>query len=444
MATFEELFPDQAQAPFEPIKPRRIQSELRSIGARAAAADNDQFMSTFNEMLGSPPTPQPEGEMKWGDTGRAIVSGVGDIGASLAGTGEYFARKVAGEGNTPLEQGAADLANVFTRDRRDAQQFAEDWSLSMSPEAQARAQREILNLDPDHTIFQGGVGEVLSSISLKMARSLPSTAVTLLPAAAWMRAGLGTGAVTYLGATEGVLSMGSIAAGIAREVEQTPEKELMQAPRYAQLRQTMDSAQARQVLSTEAQGYAPMVGGLVVGAISAAAGKYLQPVFERGGGLMSRTGRGFLSEAGQEAGQSGAEQVAQNYAAQVFDMDRTLGEGVGEASAQGAVVGGPMGGGMAAAFGRRKPALQRPPPATDAPAPATPAGDGSATFESIFGVGEPRAPQGAWVASGDGDGELRELVRPLPKCSRRHTKRRRRTPHLWRRTDAGPDASARP
>src|SRR5690606_27088277 len=217
-----------------------------------------------------------------------------------------------------------DIADQFATGRRLSTEFAQGWFERMTPEAQARAAREVFSLDPNRTIWQGGIREFLSSVGLKMARSAPSTVVTLLPGALIMRAGLKGGAITYLGASEGALSLGSIQANIAEEIEQAPEAELMQSPFYAQLRnQGVDDATARQQLIRESAGYAPVIGGLVVGAISAAAGRYLEPVFtDRAAGVLGRFGRGFTSEAVQESGQSGAEQIAQNVAAQVFDAER--------------------------------------------------------------------------------------------------------------------------
>src|SRR5678815_1737447 len=166
--------------------------------------------------------------------------------------------RVAGERSTPFEQGFGDLADLFTSGRHSSQEFAQSWYDSMTPEARARSEREVMTLDPNQTIWQGSPSEFLSSVGLKLARSAPSTAVTLLPGALIMRAGLGRGALVYLGASEGGMSLGSIAANIAQEVEQADERELMQSPRYQQLRQQYDEPQARQQLIQEAQGYAPV------------------------------------------------------------------------------------------------------------------------------------------------------------------------------------------
>ncbi len=410
-ATFNELFPEQAE-PFKPIEVGRSQLD----GARRAGLSmstglggDDAFSNAFGDLLATPPTGAPaSGDAEWADYGKAALAGVGDIGVSAAGAGEYLSRKLEGQGNTPFEQGMGDLAGTFQRGRQASQQFAQNWFQDMSPEAQARAAREVLTLDPSRTLWQGGPGEFLSSVGLKMARSAPSTAVTLLPGSLIMRAGMGSGAITYLGASEAMLSMGNIAANIAQEVEQAPESELMQSPRYAELRQSMDDQSARQQLISEAQGNAPLYGGLIVGAISAAAGRYLEPVFtDKAAGLAGRFGRGFASEGMQEAGQSGAEQIAQNAAAQLFDTDRSLFAGVPEQAAQGALVGGAMGGATLAAVGPRPESAGAIPTTDDttAPGPASPPSppspqDAGESFESVFGDLSTKATQ--YDTSGQG------------------------------------------
>lgn len=413
MATYEELFPDEPVQPFEPIETGRTRAG--EIKARARLAINplggesidDSFGDAFGDLLSTPPTaPQSGGKTEWSDYGRAAVAGVGDLGQSLAGAGEYITDRAAGTRETPLEQAAGDVSQLFHRGRIASQDFSQDWAASMTPEAQARAIREIATLDPNRTIWQGGPAEALSSIGLKMARSAPSTLVTLLPGGLMMRAGLGGGAIAYLGATEGGLSLGSIAANIAQEVEQAPESELMQSDAYRRYRQTMDEPEARQALIHEAQGYAPVIGGLVVGAISAASGRYLEPVLtDSPAGLAGRFARGFASEGIQESGQSGVEQIAQNVAAMTFDKDRSPMQDVAEQAIQGGVVGGLMGGATTAAIGPR-------PGAHAIPVPGQSPGQGPATvspeeqlqqrgadFGSVFGDQVP--PDGGYQGAAD-------------------------------------------
>lgn len=365
MATFEELFPDSPQAaPFEPLQPAKIDQrlvDLRSrvrqaiptgVGADGVNSGNGQFLNTFGDLLNEEPTQKTKPQTEWKDYGKAAIAGVGDIGQMAAGAGEYVANRFVGEGSTPGEQLAGDVAGSFRRGRLASQDFANDWSQSMSPEAQDRAARELMTLDPNKTIWQGNPREFLSSIALKMSRSAPSTLTTLLPGALMLRAGLMGGGLVYLGASEGGLSMGQIAANIAQEVEEAPEEELMQSARYKEFRKTMPDPEARQALIRESQGYAPVIGGIVTGAISAATGRYLEPVLVDGGkGVFSRFARGFAAEGIEEGGQSGNEQIAQNWAAQTFDSDRSLMQGVPEQVVQGAVVGGATGGGTAAVVG---------------------------------------------------------------------------------------------
>jgi hypothetical protein len=408
MATFDELFPDSPQDPFVPIETGRISPQLRSLRTRTRTAldiggtgqETSAFDSAFGDLLGPPPSTPETSEEGAGlaDYGRAFVGGLGQLGAAAAGAGEFVANRLSREG-APLEQQFSGVRDTFTGMRQGAEAFSQSWFDSMSPEAQSRALREVTTLDPNRTIWQGGPGEFLSSVGLKMAGAAPSTVVTLLPGALIMRAGLTGGALSYLGASEGVLSLGSIASNIAREVEQADEAELMQSPRYQQLRQSMDDPQARQNLIREAQGIAPVIGGLVVGAISATTGRYLEPVFaDKAGGLASRFGRGFVSEAAQESGQSGAEQVAQNVAASVFDTQRGAFEGVPEAMGQGALVGGALGGSTLAAVGPRArqpqtaiPTGEVTPTQPQASLPTTAAPE---SFQSVFGEQTP--PAGSW------------------------------------------------
>lgn len=408
MATYEELFPDSPQEPFEPIQVGR--SRLNALRRSAISLDGSVpvsdggFADAFGDLLTRAPQPTVQGETEWADYGKTAIAGVGDLGGAVAGIGEYVFNWLAGDRSTPGAQTFGDIADQFATGRRLSTEFAQGWFERMSPEAQARAAREVFSLDPNNTIWQGGIREFLSSVGLKMARSAPSTVVTLLPGALIMRAGLSGGAITYLGASEGALSLGAIQANIAEEIEQAPEAELMQSPFYAQLRnQGVDDATARQQLIRESAGYAPVIGGLVVGAISAAAGRYLEPVFtDRAAGALGRFGRGFTSEAVQESGQSGAEQIAQNVAAQVFDAERGTFEGVPEAMGQGALVGGAMGGTTLAAIGPRPrtaiPTGEDTPTSPAEPSPAEPppvqAAPGPEPFDQVFQ--DQLAPEGGW------------------------------------------------
>lgn len=402
MATFEELFPEYAGSPpagpFEPIKPRALGGALDLAQSRAdtALGETRTPEQDLDELMAGYQPGKAGGDVSWGDWGKSFVSGVGALGQAAAGAGEYVSQSLAGNEASAPQRMFGSLAETFGEGRRAAGEFAQDWFQSMSPEAQARAAREFTTLDPNKAIWQGGVGEFLSSVGLKMSQAAPSTLVTLLPGGLLMRAGLGRGAISYLGASEGALSMGSIAANIADEIEQAPEAELMQSQLYQQLRQEMDDQSARQVLIAEAQDQAPLIGGLIVGAISAVAGRYLQPVFtDKAGGLFSRAARGAIAEGPlQEGPQSAAEQIAQNIAAQTFDSSRGMFEGAGEAAVQGSAIGAAMGGGFGAAFGpRRQQAIAQ--PALDTTMePSEPAVEAAPTFDQVFTQQTP--PEGGW------------------------------------------------
>src|SRR5690606_22834629 len=194
MATYEELFPDSPQGPFEPIQVGR--SRLNALRRSAISLDGSTpvgdggFADAFGDLLTRAPQPAVQGETEWADYGKSIVGGTGELGAALAGIGEYGFNRLAGDRSTPGTQTFGDIADQFATGRRLSTEFAQGWYEQMTPEAQARAAREIFTLDPNRTIWQGGTREFLSSVGLKMARSAASTGVTLLPSALIMRAGL--------------------------------------------------------------------------------------------------------------------------------------------------------------------------------------------------------------------------------------------------------------
>lgn len=383
-----------------PTQPRVAIKAGLDISSPGGLGDDSPFTSAYRELNASQPVEQPEGEVSAGDYGRAFGAGAANLAGAVAGIPEYLARKGAGEGQTPTEQGFGDLAQTLSGPRQYFNDKAQQLVAGMSPEALQRLTREWTTLDPGRTIWQGDPGEFVSSLSLQATQAVPSTVSTLLPGALMLRAGMRGGAIAYLGASEGAISVGQIANNIAEEIEQAPEDELMQSQVYQQLRQRLAPEEARQVLIAEAQGNAPLIGGAIVGLISAGSGRYLEPkLTDVGAGLGGRFGRGFASEAVQEASQGSAEQVAQNIAAQTFDQSRHLFQGVGESAVQGGALGGLMGGTINAAVGRRRQAL--PMPAAEAPAPPMESVSGGrsapvelpASFQEIFGEGGP-APEG--------------------------------------------------
>ena len=148
MATYDELFPDDPQAPFAPIQPGRVNSrltEIRESGVRQAlpgGTGQGGFEDAFGDLLTQMPAQgQPQGETEWKDYGKAAIAGVGDLGQAGAGAVEWGANKLAGDQDTPLEMTFGDLAGAARGGRQASAEFADNWFAKMSPEAQARAAR---------------------------------------------------------------------------------------------------------------------------------------------------------------------------------------------------------------------------------------------------------------------------------------------------------------
>ena len=252
---------------------------------------------------------------------------------------------------------------------------------------------EFLTLDPEKTIWKGGPGEVGEAILYKFWESVPMMVGTIIPGAVLLRAGATAKGLAYLGASEGGLSLGFIANDITDGIQEMDDETLAaESPRFAQLLESLDTPEAaRTQLIAEAQGLAPVIGGVLVGAISATAGRYLEPVITGKAGLsaIGRAGRGAISEGVvQEGPQETVEQVAQNIAAAIFDNDRSALEGAAEAYIQGAVVGAPGGAAVAAMVGTAGPEQREGEP------PIAPAGP-PAAFPDVFGDQEP--PPGGYT-----------------------------------------------
>lgn len=400
---YSQLFGDHE--PYAPINPKRTAiSAGLSMSAPGGMGADSPFMQAYHDLNSSAaPAAKPDEGVRASDYARAFGSGAASLGGTIAGVPEYLARQ---SGNIARNLGASEdtqqglgiAAQVAAEPRQFMNDLARRTAAGMSPEAVQRLTREWTTLDPQKTIWQGSVPEFVSSLSLQATQALPSSLATLLPGTLMLRAGLKGGAIAYLGASEGALSVGQIANNIAEEIEQAPEDELMQSGRYRELRQSMSPSEAREALIGEAQGAAPAIGGAVVGLISSVTGHYLEPkLTDVGAGLAGRFSRGFASEAVQESSQSAVEQIAQNAAAQTYDQGRSLMQGVPEQAVQGGAIGGLLGGVTNAAVGPRRAAIPAMPEAVAPPeaeaAPAAPPADLPASFKEVFGEGGPQ--QGA-------------------------------------------------
>ena len=284
-----------------------------------------------------------------GATTGLLKTGTAMLGEAVLGAVEYGLDK----SSSPTLQSAADAVQS-TRESLAA--WRESVYARMDDEVIDMKGREFLTLDPDKTIWKGSPIDVGKSIMYKLVEQVPMTLATLVPGGLMMRAG-SKGAISYLGASEAGLSVGFIQNEIKDGIKEMTDQELMaESPRFNQLFNELGSAEARNRFEAEATGMAPLIGGLVVGAIGAAAGRYLEPVLIPDGaglGLRQRVARGAISEGLlQEAPQEGTEQIASNAARAAYDGNVGLLDGVAEAMVQGAVIGGSMGGGFAALAGR--------------------------------------------------------------------------------------------
>ena len=306
MATFEQQYEELfgKKISYDPISPSKPDDltpptprlDLPQSGPGGAAPGD--FQSKLNglyaDMMKTPraaPAPKQPGGME--DFGRALTAGVGRVGEAVVGGLEYGARqareRVGGVGGEILE----DVTGGLARGRRAIQEFDRSVLEGLSDDALDRMQRQVLSLDPDKSIWRGGPGETLQSLALQFTQAVPATILTLLPAARWFRAGMTPGAVAYLGASEGALSMGDIANGIATGIEEMTDEELQRDSEvYRQLlSEGNDPETARRKFVAAAQNNAPLVAGLMVCAISATAGRYLEPVFAAEGAPLARRSR---------------------------------------------------------------------------------------------------------------------------------------------------------
>lgn len=303
--------------------------------------------------------PKPvQAEHSWSGAGKAVAAGAAGLGAQVAGAAEYGAGRAFGQ-NDFVTQGLHAV-------RQGAQNFAQTELQKMTPEEQDEMARQWTTLDPHQTIWQGGPSQLIHSVVLQASQAAPATIATIWPMGRMVRAGMTNGALAYVGATQAGLSMGQIANNISDDIMKADENTLRQnSPRYqAMVQQGMDPTQARQQLVQEAQKYAPVVGGLVSGAISTVAGRFLTPVLSKeGASFGARLAGGALDQAIQGGGTAGADYVARETAAHTYDNTRAPDfMGGAAATAEGAVSGALTGAAFAAASGHGRRPAQEPLP----------------------------------------------------------------------------------
>lgn len=155
---------------------------------------------------------------------------------------------------------------------------------------------------------------------------------------------------------------------------QTPDAVWSQNPEFTgrvqagedptQVKEDMALSVARQS-AVAAGGVSALTAGVLPGTFEKAVlGKSLS-----GSGLLSRTGKGFLGEAAQEAGEEGGGRLASNIAMRQINPEQELLEGVGSQAGIAAVLGGVSGAGASAAFGGGAEPISPLPPETPPAAP---------------------------------------------------------------------------
>src|ERR1017187_9070000 len=274
--------------------------------------------SSFFKEFAPPVAPKPKEGITHG-VGTAIGAGAAELGHQVTGAAAWLGNEIAP--NSAVTKGL-NWANDT------AAQSAQDWQGMLTPEDHDLMARQWTTLDPHQTIWQGGAHDVVAALALpvQMAQAAPSTLTMLLPMGAMAKAGMTAGALAYVGATQTGLSIGQIANNIKEEIASRDDNTLrQQSPSFSHmLDQGMDPAQAREALVREASSKAPLVGGLLAGAISTLAGRFLTPVMtgQAGMGLARRMGAGFLDQAAQGAGVGASNYAAQETAAHVYDSGR--------------------------------------------------------------------------------------------------------------------------
>jgi hypothetical protein len=318
-------------------------------GAPPAGNATDAWLKGMTSALPMPPKPK---EGMFTGAGRAFMGGAAELGHQATGAANWATQETLAPEN-PVRQ-AVGTANQV------AGQSALDWQETLSPQDRELMARQWTSLDPHQTIWQGGPHDFVHSLTLQMANAAPSALTMLLPMGAMAKAGMTGGALAYVGATQTGLSIGQISNNIQQEIASRDDNTLrQQSPAFSKmLDRGMDPAAARAELNTQAQRYAPVVGGLVSGAIATLAGRFLTPVMTgaAGAGMLKRAGLGFLDQAAQGAGIGGANYVASETAAHVYDKGRApdLVGGL-HAAGEAAVAQGALGAAIAGAHGRSQP-----------------------------------------------------------------------------------------
>jgi hypothetical protein len=337
------------------------------------------------------------------DTAASVISGVGQLLELPA--------QVYGLATGDFKTAIGDMASSVTK-------YGEDMK-SPGLKARAEAAQQRIDKADKEGFFSGlgtGISEYLSDprlLASGVAETIPSLfgtagagavvstgakkilgrelAEQAAKRAAQVAAAAETGAVAKIGQTAaeravqraaltGGVGFGAVQQGAdvgtdayVRAME-TPDAVWSQNPEFmgrvqagedpTQVKEDMALSVARQTAAA-AGGVSAVTAGVLPGTFEKAVlGKSLS-----GSGFLSRTGKGFLGEAAQEAGEEGGGRVASNIAMRQINPEQDILEGVGSQAGIAAVLGGVSGAGGAAAFGGGAEPTSPLPPETPPPAP---------------------------------------------------------------------------
>jgi hypothetical protein len=324
-------------------------------GAELQEEEGPSGPGMFDEFEVEEPAPEPEAappepdEPGAGDYGRVLMGGLAQTGGMVAGAAEYLSNMV----------GADSTKEFFGGIRKAATDATDYWHSGLS-EAGKR------DLEKQYATTSGEAAwKDLDSVMFTIIASAPSTVITMGPAGmaakAAFRAKMAGGATKASAtvaaakaaaiagaASEGTLGAGGIASDITTTLEDMSDEEFRQLEGYNKLKGAypgMNEEDLKLGVISNATRWNAAIGGLITGAVGAAAGPIEAKIFTGDMGFGKRLATGALSEGIQEGLQSPAEQAMTN-----LGNEEEVTEGLLEATLAG-IVGGAGAGGPMAAFG---------------------------------------------------------------------------------------------
>lgn len=265
----------------------------------------------------------------------------------LVGDNASYLKKEAGK----------DASTPFTRFAERMQRESQD--LASTPDGQKYNELVYATTDPEKSALLSPVRMVHDAL-----QSLPSTAamattVYLTRGAALksyseaIAAGFtkaeanaiavkAAGKIAMLAGAVGEGTVGGVQQGTQTRVQLLDGKNPEKSPVYqAMVKAGVSPEDAKQYIATEAGSASGLAAGLVDAATNVAEGPILGRIISEGGPVVSRVGKGFLTEGVQEGVQGAGEQVSQNAVVKAYaDPQQQLADGVAENVLSSFVVGG--------------------------------------------------------------------------------------------------------